>query len=218
MDAKNRTDNMHGTGETMNICDTNHTDDRGSADIPNQMNCLPNQIGCEEARRAPKWILYGIAAAVAVSFIAIAAGLVIHSGDEGMKASEVFDSWVEFFTGEDGEKDEDAGSVEEGQAETEKTARHAVHLALSGPDGDGEPDGDGGPDEDAGNYVLFRQYEDDVTDEYGFGDSTGLALRFWDEGGGHTELLVDGNVRCFLTVGETLFYTMALEGETRCFL
>ena len=77
------------------------TENSSHAENSSYAGC-PDSSEHKKAPRAPKRILYGIAAAIVVSFAAIAAGLAIHSGEEGMKASEVFASPVEFFGGEDG--------------------------------------------------------------------------------------------------------------------
>lgn len=180
---------------------------------------LQNSSNHAEHPRAPKWILFGIACAVILCFVAIAAGLVINDDGTGPRAAEVFSSWIDFFTGNAGQADEDAESMEDAAggenevdradedaaAETGETPRHAAHLALSGPDEIYGPD----------DVVIFRRYSQDMSDEFGFGVARDLAVRFRGEDGTYTEQLLDGKIRCFLIVGDMLFYTILQDEGTR---
>lgn len=174
--------------------------------------------------RAPKRILFGIGAAVVLSFIAIAAGLVIHSDEPGMKASEVFAPWIEFFTGDDGETGEDADSSrEELSIQPESSAQPEFSVRSSSIVYEPED----------GSYVIRKRYskidtydekdafdendafhEKDAFDENDafhesntFHESNGLVCVYSDETGNHTELLVDGTVTQFSVMDGVLYFT-----------
>ena len=159
-------------------------------DTKGEVMGLQNRSNQTDHSHAPKWILFGIACAVILCFAAIAAGLVINDDGTGPKATEVFSSWIDFFMGDDGQEDEDAGSTDGMQG-----AFPDLQINVRSSDLVYEPEDQ--------SYVIRKHFSENGM-QY---ENDGLVCVYSDESGGHTAKLVEREVWQFSVMDGVLYYT-----------
>lgn len=221
-----RTENSSRTGNSSRTENSSHAENSSRTENSSLAGC-PDSSEYKKTPRAPRRILYGIAATAVVSFAAIAAGLVIHGGEEGMKASEVFASLVEFFGGEDGkavrehsgeagEEDRNGGPDAENEAQQLSTEQEAVerssrflyeaenldYLIFASAQFQYPSTGDGdwyygGSWEKSGLCLIRLDGEDSGSFSMGYSVQSGRIGR-----------LVSGSVQQFSVMDDRLYYTV----------